>query len=101
MNSFAAFLSGGALAGAVAILSLSVLGSVLFVGIVLCSRRFDPDPGADPDGGDGGGGGHGPRPGEPSAPLTALEPPLGEIRASRTRPPRPRRAAVTPGSRST
>lgn len=96
MNGFAAFLSGGALEGALAIFLLSVLGSALFMGLVLCSRRFDVDPGADPKDGNGGGGGD-PRPGDPHAPLTSIEPPLGEIRASRARSRGSRRASVTPG----
>lgn len=89
VSTFAAFHSGGSLEGALAIFLLSALGSTLFIGLILCSRRFDVDRGADGDEGDGGGGNHGPRPSDQPGPLSALEPPLGEIRASRARPRRP------------
>jgi hypothetical protein len=82
---YAAFLSGEALEEALAILFLSVIGSALFVGLVVCSRRFDVEPGTDTGGdeGEGGGGDRGPRPGDGPGSLATMEPPLGEIRASR------------------
>lgn len=84
-----AFLSRESLEGALAILSLSLVGSTLFIGLILCSRRFDVDRGPDADEGDGGGGNRGPRPGDQPGPLSVLEPTLGQIRASRARPRRP------------
>jgi hypothetical protein len=77
------------------ILLLSVVGSAVFTGLVICVRRFDADQGTDDsEGGDGGGGG-GPGPDRPAGPLVIIDPPLGEIRASRRRlsekPPRKRR----------
>jgi hypothetical protein len=67
------------------ILFLSLIGSAVFVGLVLCVRRFDAEQGTDSGGKGGGGGSHGPRPDHPGGPLAAVDPPLGEIRASRER----------------
>jgi hypothetical protein len=64
-------------------LGLSLLGSLVFVGLLLCVRRFDAKEDAGGDGPRGGGGGRGPRPDPPKRPLRIVEPPLGEIRASR------------------
>ncbi len=65
---------------------LSMLGSAVFVGLVLCAWRFDSEGGTDGHGEGGGGkGGHGPGPDPPIEPLTVVDPPLGEIRASRPR----------------
>jgi hypothetical protein len=86
---FAAVRSAAGLEGALAILFLSVIGAALFVGLVLCLRRFDVDRGTDVDGGGGGGGHYGPRPDDPAGSVGTLEPPLGEIRATRARPRRP------------
>jgi hypothetical protein len=65
------------------ILLLSVLGSAVFIGLALCVRRFDSEQGTDGNGSDGSGGGRAPRPEPPSEPLAGIDPPLGEIRASR------------------
>jgi hypothetical protein len=89
MSTFAALLSAAALEGALAILFLSLVGSALFIGLLLCSRRFDVDPGTDADEGGGGGGDHRPRPDDPAGSVGILEPALGEIRATRARPRRP------------
>jgi hypothetical protein len=67
------------------ILLLSVVGSAVFIGLVLCVRRFDSEQGTDGNGSDGGGGGRGPRPDPPVEPLAVLDPPLGEIHANRPR----------------
>ena len=67
------------------ILLLSVLASAVFIGLVLCVRRFDAEKGDDGAAGGGGGGQRGPRPEPPSKPLAVIDPPLGEIRASRPR----------------
>jgi hypothetical protein len=67
-------------------LVLSLIGSAVWIGLFLCVRRFDVDHGTDGDGKDGGGGGRGPRPDHPAGPLEIVDPPLGEIRASRRRP---------------
>jgi hypothetical protein len=64
-------------------LGMSLLGSLVFVGLLLCVRRFDAKEDAGGDGPRGGGGGSGPRPNRPNGPLRFVEPPLGEIRASR------------------
>ncbi len=64
---------------------LSMLGSAVFVGLVLCARRFDSEGGTDGHGEGGGEGGRGPGPDLPIEPLTIIDPPLGEIRASRPR----------------
>jgi hypothetical protein len=78
-------LSGISIGEALPVL-LSILGSAAFVGLVLCVRRFDSEQGTDDHGNGGrGGGGPGPRPDRPVGPLAVIDPPLGEIRASRTR----------------
>jgi hypothetical protein len=82
-------LGGATLTIVLAILFLSLLGSALFVGLLLCSRRFDVDHGTDADGGGGGGGDQGPRPDDPAGSVDTPEPPLGKIRATRARPRRP------------
>jgi hypothetical protein len=64
-------------------LLLSVLGSVVFIALIFCARRFDSTQGTDDDG--PGGGGHDPRPGRPPEPPTLIDPPLGQIRARRAR----------------
>ena len=65
---------------------LSMLGSTVFIGLVLCVRRFESKGGTDGHGkGGGGGGGRGPGPDHPIEPLPVIDPPLGEIRASRAR----------------
>jgi hypothetical protein len=64
---------------------LSVLGSVVFIGLVLCARRFDSTGGTDGRERGGGEGGRGPGPDFPSGPLDVVDPPLGEIRAIRAR----------------
>ena len=64
-------------------LGLSLLGSLVFVGLLLCIRRFDAKEDAGGGGPRGGGGGRGPGPDRPRGPLRLAEPPLGEIRASR------------------
>jgi hypothetical protein len=77
-------------------LLLSVIGSAVWIGLFLCLRRFDVDQGTDDDGKGGGGGNRGPRPDHPTGPLAIVDPPLGEIRASRARP-----AAKPPRERET
>jgi hypothetical protein len=81
------------------ILLLSVVGSAVFTGLLLCVRRFDADQGTDNSEGGGGGGGGGPGLDGPAGPLVIVDPPLGEIRASRQqrpkRPPRKRRERAT------
>ena len=81
------------------ILFLSLIGSAVFVGLLLCVRRFDAEEGTDSDGKGGGGGRNGPRPDHPVGPLAVVDPPLGEIRASRERsspePPLERRERET------
>jgi hypothetical protein len=81
------------------ILFLSLVGSAVFVGLLLCVRRFDAEEGTDSDGKGGGGGRNGPRPDHPVGPLAVVDPPLGEIRASRERssaePPLERRERET------
>lgn len=94
-----AFLSSGSSEGALAIFCFSVIGAALFVGLLLCSRRFDFEPGDDGDGRYWGGD-EGPRPGDTPDPLAALEPPLGEIRVTRVRSAASRREPATPGSAS-
>jgi hypothetical protein len=78
---------------------LSLIGSAVWIGLLLCVRRFDVDQGTDGDGKGGGGGSRGPRPNHPAGPLEIVDPPLGEIRASRRRPsaepPRERRERAT------
>jgi hypothetical protein len=64
---------------------MSMLGSAVFIGLVLCARRFDSEGGADGREGGDGEGGRGPGPDHPSKPLDVIDPPLGEIRASRRR----------------
>ena len=64
---------------------LSMLGSAVFIGLVLCARRFDAKGGTDGRDGGGGEGGRGPGPDFPSEPLDVIDPPLGEIHASRAR----------------
>jgi hypothetical protein len=80
-------------------LCLSLIGSAVFVGLLLCVRRFDAEEGTDSDGKGGGGGRNGPRPDHPVEPLAVVDPPLGEIRASRRRhsekPPRKRPERAT------
>jgi hypothetical protein len=71
------------------ILLLSVVGSAVFTGLLLCVRRFDADQGTDDSEGGGGGGGGGPGPDRPAGKLVLADPPLGEIRASRQRSKRP------------
>lgn len=66
-------------------LLLSILGSAVFVGLLLCVRRFDAEQGDDGDDDGGHGGDHPPPPDQPSGPLTVVDPPLGEIRATRKR----------------
>ena len=80
------------------ILLLSVVGSAVFAGLFLCMRRFDADQGT--EGSEGGGGSDGgPGPDRPTRPLGIVDPPLGEIRASRqlSEKPRPRRRERTTG----
>ena len=77
------------------ILLLSVVGSAVFTGLLLCVRRFDAENGTGGD--EGGGGGSGPRPGpDGPGPGAVPDPPLGEIRASRRLPSaeRKKKAAV-------
>jgi hypothetical protein len=80
-------------------LGISVIGSAVWIGLFLCVRRFDVDQGTDGDGKGGGGGSRGPRPDHPAGPVEIVDPPLGEIRASRHRPlaepPRERRERAT------
>jgi hypothetical protein len=67
---------------------LSVVGSVVFTGLLLCVRRFDSEHGPAGDGSDGGGGRREPPPrppGPPGEPLAVIDPPLGAIRARRPR----------------
>jgi hypothetical protein len=68
---------------ALPMLGLSLLGSLVFLGLLLCVRRFDAKEDAGGDSPPDGGGGSGPRPDRPQGPLRLVEPPLGEIRASR------------------
>ena len=81
------------------ILLLSVVGSAVFTGLLLCVRRFDADQGTDDSEGGGGGGGGGPGLDGPAGRLVLVDPPLGEIRASRRqlseKPPRKRRERAT------
>jgi hypothetical protein len=76
-------------------LLLSVVGSAVFTGLLLCVRRFDAENGTEGDEGGGGGSGHRPGPDRPG-PVAVPDPPLGEIRATRRRPSaeREKKAAV-------
>jgi hypothetical protein len=64
------------------IVLLSVVGSAVFSGLLLCVRRFDAEKGTDDKGGGGGGSGDRPNSDPPTGSLGIPDPPLGKIRAS-------------------
>ena len=89
------------------ILLLPLVGSAVFIALLICLRRFDAEEGSDGDERRGGGGELGPRPDRPVGPLAVVDPPLGEIRVSRApasaklpEEPRERETAIARASRT-